>query len=54
MKIEAHETVEIEIILTREEAEWLKNYMQNGPEVEAQTDYDMRSKLFNGLKAKGI
>lgn len=55
MKVIAHETVEYEIWLTQEEAEWLKAYMQNpAEEVEDPVTLTNRENLFRALHAKGV
>ena len=55
MKVVAHETVEYEIWLTQEEAEWLKSVLQNPvKEIEESKEYEMRAAMFNLLKNKGV
>lgn len=55
MKAETHETFELILTLNREEAEWLKGYMQNPKtEVELPDDYEYRKDLFTLLKSKGV
>lgn len=55
MKIKAEETFVMHLELTREEAEWLKAYMQNrkeeGEDIETAKN---REALFKGLKSQGV
>jgi hypothetical protein len=59
MKIETHKTVEVVIIMSEDEAIWLKTVIQNpinclDPEDESEIDKSMRAMFWAALNREGI
>ena len=49
MEVQEHKEIKYQLILTREEAKWLKGYMQNDFVQEDSVTEEMRHRFFNAL-----